>query len=595
MLYPSLEPISVQRLWTEEFIGLDRRPRTNDGAFSAMGNMTGKKWPLLSARKKRGLVAELDAPRGMTALGKIAWIDGGTLYFDGQATPVNSLSQDAGMLPKRIVTMGAYILIFPDGYYYNTVDAEDWGNINRLYASAAGQETTFQICDMDGTIYPSNQTTVSDTPPSDPQDGDYWLNTSGETHALYKWYEQENEWVGIPTVYIKISGAGIGAGLNIQDNVTLSGIEYSGTSDTLREQLEFLNATHVIQAAGENYIVVIGIIDQSYTQTTGTIRADRKAPEMDLIIECNNRLWGCRYGEQDGETVNRIYACALGDFKNWQKFMGTSQDSYFVNVGTDGPFTGAAVHRGSPYFFKEKYAHKIYGEKPSNFQTMVTECEGVRPGSENTVVSYNGVLYYLGDHGPQAFESLSQDTGRALGESGLSLGAAGALDGKYYLSAMEENGEWSLYVMDLDRGIWHRQDGSHALSFAVLGGEIYMLEENGCLWALNGTEGTEEEGDVTWFAETAVMGYEYPDRKYLSRFLIRMKMGINAECAIKIQYDSDGIWRPKGTLEGSGRVKSYLVPVVPRRCDHLKIRIEGHGDMEIYGFARELSMGSDAK
>lgn len=588
MLYPRLGVIRRQRLWTEQFTGLDRRPRTYDGAFSAMGNMTGEPWPLLSARKKRGLVCELEEPHGLCALGKLAWIDGSTLYFDGEATAINTLSTAKRMLPKRMVTMGAYILIFPDKVYYNTVNPADSGEIERLYQSSG--PVSISLCGMDGTDYPAGSLTVSDTAPANPSSGDYWLNTGGETHTLYQYLG--GEWQGISTVYVKISATGIGRGLNTLDSVTVSGIAYNGANETLRDQLELLNATHVIQAAGEDYIVVIGVVDQAYTQTAGAVRADRKIPDMDFMVECNNRLWGCRYGEQDGEIVNRIYASALGDFKNWQQYQGTSQDSYYVNVGTDGPFTGAIVHRGSPYFFKSDCIHKVYGERPSNFQTQVMECDGVKPGCGGTLTAYNGALYYVSENGVQAFESLPENVGPALGPEKLFGGAAGQCGGKYYLSVQGQDGQYDLYVLDTARKTWHREDDSRALAFASLDGEMYMLLENGLLYALNGTKGTAEAENVSWYAETAVMGYEYPEHKYLGRFLLRLKLGADAECRLLIQYDSDGIWRPQGVIRGDGKVKTCLVPVIPRRCEHLQVRIEGDGEMQLYGMARELALGA---
>ena len=591
MLYPRLNGIRKTRQWTEQFLGLDRRPRTYDGAFDAMGNMTGDPWPLLSSRKRRGLVAELDSPQAMAVLGKLAWIDGDTLYFDGQATAINDLSLDADMLPKRIIAMGAYLLIMPDKRYYNTVDPEDRGSIERLWASAG--DVTFTLTDMDGVDYPQGSMHTGNAAPeaNAASEGDYWLNTAEKPHTLYRMYD--GEWVSVSSVYVRISCPGIGLGLNVQDSVRISGIEYSGNDADLGEQLEFLNATHVIQAVQDDFIVITGVIDCQYTQTTGQVRADRRMPKMDYLIECNNRLWGCRYGEQDGETVNRIYASALGDFKNWEKYMGTSMDSYYVNVGTDGPFTGAAVHRGYPHFFKSDCVHKIYGDKPSNFQTQLTECDGVKAGCADSLVDYNGALYYVSVNGVECFESLPENRSKALGAVSFTEAAAGQAGGKYYLSAKGRDGQWDLYVLDTNRGVWHRQDDSHVLSFAELNGEMYALMSNGLLYALNGSAGEKETEEVTWYAETAAMGYEYPDHKYLSRFLLRMKLGVKAECRVYMQYDSDGLWRHKGTIRGTDRVKTYLLPVIPRRCEHVKVRFEGHGDMQLYGMARELAIGRE--
>ena len=324
------------------------------------------------------------------------------------------------------------------------------------------------------------------------------------------------------------------------------------------------------------------------------MRADRKIPEMDFVIECNNRLWGCRHGEQNGETVNQIYACALGDFKNWQKFTGTSQDSYYVDVGSDGPFTGAVNHKGRQYFFKEKICHMIYGDRPSNWSMQASEIEGPQEGSSGTIAGWNGALFYLSRHGVQMFDGMAQEMSQALGKKKLLGGAAGVCDNVYYLSVEEQNGS-SLYTLDCGRGAWHRQDGSAAVGFSTLKGEIYMLCQNGLLFALNGQDGTIESQDVEWFAETAEMGYEYQNFKYLRRFILRMELSPGAECRMLIQYDGDGIWHDKGVLQGRRGVKTYLAPIVPRRCEHARLRLEGHGGMRLYGLGRELAVGSDGR
>ena len=590
MNYPALNSLQGARLWTEQFLGLDRRARAQDGAFAEMENMSGAEFPLIETRPRRGLVAELSAPQGMIALNGLFWVDGGTLYKNGEATSVAGLS--AG--EKQLVAMGAYILIFPDGVYYNTVDSADNGSINRLYESTGNID--FTLCTMDGIDYPREDMTVSDTAPQNPGDGDYWLDTSAETHALYQWRDVYNTWIGISSVYVKIAAAGIGAGLRVQDNLTISGIAYTGDNAELKKQLEFLNETHIIQAVDENWVVVIGVIDQNWTQTASPIRADRKLPEMEYLFECNNRLWGCHYGLQNGETVNRIYASALGDFRNFSKFGGTSQDSYFVAVGSEGPFTGGIAHRGYPHFFKADCVHKIYGDRPSNFEMQTTLCDGVKPGSWKTLTALGGALYYLGEHGPLYFESLPEKIGEALGFGPFSAGCAEGIDGRWYLSVQEGENAFSLYVLDTARGLWHREDGSQALAFARHEGELYMLRADGTIWALLGTEGTLESAAIAWRADTAMIGYAYPDHKYLGRYTLRVQLAQGACMRILIQYDSDGSWVQKGEIANAGgRVKTALLPIVPRRCEHMQLRLEGSGGMKLFGMARTLRMGSDGR
>jgi hypothetical protein len=111
---------------------------------------------------------------------------------------------------------------------------------------------------------------------------------------------------------------------------------------------------------------------------------------------------------------------------------------------------------------------------------------------------------------------------------------------------------------------------------------------------MTGKHGT-LEGPVVWRADSANIGFEYADQKYLSRYTIRMKLGKQARCALYIEYDSSGIWEPKGSMEGKDVVKTYTMPVIPRRCDHMRLRLEGEGEMQLYSIARILEIGGDGQ
>lgn len=591
MRYPVLNELETSKLMTSSFIGLDRRPRTNAGAFSDMENMTGEPYPLISSRKQRGLLTTLSSPQAMLAAGKIAYIDGSTLYYDQAATPINDLSLAAEDLPKHMATMGAYILVFPDGAYYNTVDPADYGRINRLWEAKGS--VTFKPCQMDGTALDMAQVTLGETEPDNPQEGDYWIDQSGEKHVLRQWRNSYGMWISIATTYIRIDCAGIGAGLSVQDGVTISGIAYKGDNAELEKQYAALNGSALVQACGDDYIVIVGLIDQVYTQTAGGVRVDRKAPRLEHAFESKNRLWGCYHGlTEDGKTVNEIYASALGDFKNWNKNAGTSQDSFTASVGSDGDFTAGINHLGNPYFFKERCVYKVYGEKPSNYQTQETICDGVRAGCHGTLKSVNGTLYYLSISGVCAFDALPTDVSQALGEERFDAATAGEIDGNYYISMRGEDGSWALYCLNAEKGTWHREDATHALAFARLRDELYMLADDGSIWEVQGKAGTKEKA-ISWRMDSANIGFEYANQKYLSRYNIRMKLGQRARCTLYIEYDSSGIWERKGYMEGKDVVKTYTLPVIPRRCDHMRLRLEGEGEMQLYSIARILEIGGD--
>lgn len=591
MRLPALNVIGTQKMLTDSFVGLDTRPRASMGAFFDMENMQGDPAPLIATRKRRGFIRRLSSPHAMMAAGKIAYIDGTALYWDGKKTPIDNL--DEAKTPKQIIAMGAYLIVWPDGAYFNTVDENDYGTIDRIWDSG-DNEIRFELCQMDGVIYDEEKITVGNTEPPDPNDNDYWIDTNEDTHVLKQWKENYGMWMATATVYIKITCPGIGKGLKAQDGVEITGINYTGESEQIKKQLEALNTTNIIQACGDDYIVVIGILDKAHIQTTGKIRADRKAPEMDYVIECNNRLWGCYHGKQNDKTLNEIYACALGDFKNWRKYVATSQASYSVSLGSEGDFTGAISFQGRPYFFKENCVHKIYGERPANYQLQTTICDGVRKGCANSLIAVNGMLYYLSINGVVAFETLPMDVSPQLPQTRFDQAAAGECDGKYFISMRGVDGKWHIYVLNTQTGAWHKEDEKRVTHFARLVDELYMLTDAGEIWAINGTEGEMEER-LPFSLTSAMVGYEYPDHKYLSKYQIRMKMGKFAACDLWIEYDSSGIWEKKGHMEGHGQVLTYVVPVIPRRCDHMRIRMTGEGDMQLYSIARLLGMGGDGK
>ena len=52
------------------------------------------------------------------------------------------------------------------------------------------------------------------------------------------------------------------------------------------------------------------------------------------------------------------------------------------------------------------------------------------------------------------------------------------------------------------------------------------------------------------------------------------------------------MWRHCGHIEGRG-LRTFLLPVRPARCDHLKFRLTGKGEMKLFSLARVLEGGSD--
>lgn len=592
---PNLAEGNQTRAVVEMFGGYNHNLKIAEGEWYDEQNLSAAHYPMFSQRRQRGHYADsVDEIQGIIAKDALAWVDGSTLYYNSYPVAGINLSTRAEDNPKQLVSMGAYLCVFPDNVYVNTADLTDCGSMEARYSSVEGAAVTYAPCRLSGEEYDSSAMVPSDTEPENPSNGDYWLDTSGDTHVLKQYSSSSGMWVQIPTVYTKISCGSIGVAFEDYDGVTISGVTYTGDYLELKAQVEALNASTVIQGRGDDYIIVVGLLDQQYVQESGSIRVERTVPKMNYVCEANNRLWGCYYGMVGGEVINEIYACKQGDFKNWRCYQGISTDSYAVSVGSDGEFTGCIAHLGYPLFFKEHCIHKLYGNTPATYQMQTTTCRGVQRGSDRSLAIVNEILYYKSRSDICAYDgSLPTGISPQMGTELYYDACAGAHGGKYYVSMRDGQGAWSMFVFDTQRGIWHREDSVHASGFAAWGDELFYIDADAnAIMAENGTVGEPEE-QVRWSATSGLIGYELVDHQYISRFNFRMRLGKGAKCSLEIEYDSDGTWWEQGVIYGYG-TDSFIIPVIPQRCDHFRIRLSGVGDIKIYSIAKIIEQGSDA-
>lgn len=366
-----------------------------------------------------------------------------------------------------------------------------------------------------------------------------------------------------------------------------------GTEEQISSQLALLNTSNVIYGAGDDYIIVAGMLRRAVTLAS-TLTAELRIPDLDYVTESNNRIWGCSYARADGVLTNEIRACALGDFRNWYAFRGISTDSYVVSIGSDGKFTGACTVRGQPIFFKEGCLHKISGTEPSSFTLNTTACRGVQEGSWRSLAMVGELLMYKSRMDVMAYDgSMPYPIGEKLGRTRWYEASGAAYLDKYYLCMRDEQMQWTLYVYDTLRQLWHREDDVCARHMATANGEMYLLDETDspALRCIGGTTGTVEE-PFPWEVRFGVFGVTEPNQKYLSRFNIRGQLAAGAQMTLWIQYDSDKVWHEMGTMR-TPVLRTFLIPVVPRRCDHLQVMIRGYGDAKIYSVSRTYAGGGD--
>ena len=586
MRLPFLSPGRTVRVVTDVFRGYNHKLKIADGEMYDTENLSSDCFPLLARRPPRVRRAALHEPSGLLGGDTLIWVDDNRLYVDGEAT---ELTMPVHYNSRQLVRFGSYVVIFPDNLYYNLSDPDDRGSLD---AQTVEEGTVrFAPCDADGAPYEVR--TAADTEPASPQNGEIWLNTL--EHRLLRYSLAQMAWVEIETVYTRVSFPSRGLLQQLfraGDGVAITGLAPGE-----------LNGNKYLYGLGggaeeDDYLVLVGLVP-AQEQQNAYVTISRAAPAMDFVIECRNRLWGCRFYDGPGtEPVNELYCSALGDFKNWRQYQGLSTDSWAASIGAPGVWTGAVNYLGRPCFFKEDRVYLVSVSALGGHRVEEIPCRGVERGSARSLCIVGETLYYKAGGEVMAWQGgfPVPVSGTVFGPERYCAAVGGAAGDKYYLSMSHADDltRDELFVYDIARGLWLREDSLGLFWAAASGGELWAVDTRGRLLGLTGSgEGEREtDADIPWRMESGILYYEYPDKKYVSRYNLRLQMAAGAEARILLEYDSSGLWIDSGTvrLRGTGTV---TVPIRPRRCDHLRMKLEGTGEMKLLSVARVLELGSD--
>lgn len=575
------------RYTIDTFKGYNHGLRINAGEFYDMKNLTSSYCPVLSPRHKRAEFNVNGDVHSLYSKEKLLYVHNGELYYGGEKIIGFPYLHPQYNDVRSMVSMGAYVVIFPDKVYLNTADLSDYGSIEAHFATEEGTNVEYTLCMLTGENYENYSTGVS--APKEAENGSLWLDTSETPHVLKKYSETDSMWVSIATTYVKIISPNIGKSFKEHDCVTISG-----------SVVEDFNTDMIIWGCGDDYIIVAGIIDEIKTQNTA-FAVDRKCPDMDFVCQGENRIWGCN------SELNEIYCCKLGDFKNWRCYMGLASDSYAVTVGSDGDFTGAIRYGYYTLFFKENCIHKVYGTNPP-FEVGTNYVRGVQKGSDKSLCVVNETLFYKSPTGICAYEGGSPVTiSDNFGTLYYDKAVGGAFRDKYYIS-MHNGGKRALFVYDLNRGMWHKEDDIEILEMANNSSNLYMVvkkDDENVLCIVDSEQaygtftgslaGWRVEDAVEWEAITGLIGLDVPEQKYFNRLICRLEISKGSTVDVFAEYDSSGEWKQLNSLTAQ---KTYgaAFPIIPNhRCDHFRLKLTGTGDVKIYSLTFNLEPGSELK
>lgn len=275
---------------------------------------------------------------------------------------------------------------------------------------------------------------------------------------------------------------------------------------------------------------------------------------------------------------NKIHASTINDERNWAVGGDDEKSSFVCDFDSGESITACVEYEGSPVFFSEKKIYKVYGDRASNFYLKCcSSWGGVPRGFGGTVDIMKDKIYYMSEYGVTYFDGSTPRViyNSPLPETSTAFGAAGG--DKYYIFI--PNKSKLLYVYDEKTGQWHDHDG---YEFAAL------LKCQGGLYACTHTEMISLYGDSDIFTPSGWEREPYCVAEFSLeigggspvQFIMSYESFGGAEYDVYISYDSK--------LESSHiqyfygeHARRLQIPLLPRKCNNLTVRIAGMGDVRI--------------
>jgi len=609
-MLPYLQEVkNPSKKYSVVFRGINYGEGTQDGEFAETLNLSTDQYPCITQRAERVMAKEYNNPSTLHSKGKLLVI----AEQPDNPTVSNVYYGDTivGTIPsgkKQTATIGNYIVIFPDKMYYKVPTEEDqdgeYGSMDIDYKATRQLKFTSSSISIVKEYSQKNlvfsETTISSSEANFPfKAGDEVKITGSASDKRNKDKITIRE---ATTTQLTFDAGSFPNVANSDSNlitITLlneiegfpfkegDAVTIEGCSTNENNKKEDI----LIRGVSEDKCELT-FDDKAFTEATENpvatedgevqgVNIKRTVPDLDFICESNYRLWGTH--------ENTIYSSKFSDPFNFKVFDNLVSDSYAIEVGSEGEFTGCIPYSSHICFFKENTLHKLYGTKPSNFQITTVNVYGVQSGSEKSMQIVNEQLLYKGVGGVYAYtggvpELISEKFGNRRYSD-----AVACCDGEKYYISMRQGDTWHMFTYDVLKNIWLREDDTQAVDMTFFDGYVYYLDADGGLYYIDKSA---DRSEIDWSATFCTMHETVNERKGYSKFHLRMDMSAGAWLAVDMKTDNDLKWKQVYTTHNE-KAKTVSIPIIPTRCDSIDIRIRGKGKCTIKAFIREFTVGSD--
>lgn len=329
---------------------------------------------------------------------------------------------------------------------------------------------------------------------------------------------------------------------------------------------------------------------------TGTIST--RVPDMEYICSHENRIFGCSSMDQT------IYISKQGQ-PVFFDFSGNYDDSFALEVSSEGGFTGCGSLPDSVVFFKSGCLHKITGSLVTDFSLQTLSCDGC--ASHDSIVMIHDVMFFMGKKGVYYYDGTRPvSISDALGaEKTWSDGVAGTDGENYYLSCKVDGKRMNL-VYDTKYGIWLQRDDFITDFFLNISGRLYEIgrkpedendREKNRMYLSEKDEMSSAFGWHVTFKPT----YEKTTGRYGSKTLVnqrkkyrnirmRVELPEGSQFHVLVRTD-DGPWKIIKRVAGNKQgIMDVKLPI--SRCDKYQLQLKGNGQFTLIDLIKEFGSGS---
>lgn len=589
----------LQKMTQVQFGGLRHNDNCADGEIYDMLNLSSDHWPCLGTRESREAVGE-----GWPGA-KRFYADGDTYLFavEGSEQGIYYRNTKTGFQAKIrtvedaenvwFVKFGARVILMPQKLVINIQypligawDGDSWPEATALYDGAVSESPIngeLKLFVWDGTTWQENGFLL------EPIDATATYKNATVTSGTIYGAPASNNTIRIFETIVGFNAAGFREG---------DGVRIQTTEEPKIDKIAIIREIIPAVEDGEGVLIDINFSDNNFNlggaeSIMTDVTFSRVMPEMDVMFTHDNRFWGAKGRE--------IFASKLGDPRNWNVFDGLSSDSWYLQLSENNDITGGCSF-GYPRFLREKGMITVYGAVPSNYQAQEQEVPGVKKGESRSLCECAGLLAYLSPQGVMLHNGESaylQD--QVFGDWPISR-MIGSSDGhKMYLYAdlgphPEADGErlLAMFVYDTQKRVWTKEQTYPIEDLWYADGKVLCMQQSGSvpeIVALNRSGAREEMTGVYGSVEFGDFTAGSPERKGLQKISLRLELDEGSYLNVWVKCDG-GDWRIAGRASATTK-KSINLPVIIRRCDHYRIKIEGAGPWKIYSMTRTQYTGSD--